>query len=89
MLSGIGLVLSDDAYDFSMAFVGIGIAMAVLALILAYSVLRPSAVRALAAMKAGDFPTVGLNANRAALAGRLIVILLVLSEISMVLRLGA
>ena len=88
-LSGIGLVLSDEAYDFSMAFVGIGIAMAVLALILAYSVLRPSAVRALAAMKAGDFPTVGLNANRAALTGRLIVILLVLSEISMVLRLGA
>jgi hypothetical protein len=89
LLSGIGLVLSDDAYDFSMAFVGIGIGVGVVALILAFSVLRPSAVKALAAMRAGDFATVGVNAKRAALSGRVIVILLVLTEIAMVLRLGA
>ncbi len=89
LLSGIALVLSDEAYDFSMAFVGIGIAVAVIALILAFSILRPSAVKALAAAEAGDFPSVGLHAKRAALTGRIVVVLLVLTEISMVLRIGA
>ena len=89
LLSGIGLVLSDDAYDFSMAFVGIGLAVAVIALILAFSVLRPSAVKALAAAESGDFPSVALHANRAALTGRIVLLLLVLTEISMVLRIGA
>ena len=89
LLSGIALVMADEAYDFSMAFVGIGIAVAVVALILAFSILRPSAVKALAAAEAGDFPSVGLYAKRAALAGRIVLVLLVLTEISMVLRLGA
>jgi hypothetical protein len=53
------------------------------------AVLAPSARRALAAAESGDFPNVGVNARRAALTGRVAVVLLILTEIAMVLRLGA
>jgi uncharacterized membrane protein len=89
LLSGVGLVLVDDAYDWSAPFVWIGIAVVVVVLGLVSTVLAPSGKRALAAARAGDFPTVGLNARKAALTGRVAVILLILTEIAMVLRLGA
>ena len=87
LLSGIGLVLVDDAYDWSAPFVWIGIV--VLALGLVSAVLAPAAKRALAAAQAGDFPKLGVNARKAAVTARVIVLLLVLTEVVMVLRLGA
>jgi uncharacterized membrane protein len=89
LLSGIGVVLSDEAYDFAAPFVGVGLAVAVIALVLGMTVNRPSAIKALAAAEAGDFPSVGVHARRAGLTWRIVVILLILTEIAMVLRLGA
>lgn len=88
-LSGIALVVVDDAYDWSDGFVGIGLAIVIIALVLAWWVLLPAARGALAAAESGDFPAVAPKARRAALAGRVTVILLILAEIAMVLRLGA
>lgn len=89
LLSGIGVVLSDEAYDFGVAFVSVGLGVSVIALVLAFAVLRPSAIKALAAAEAGDFPSVGVHAKRAAMTGQIVGILLILTEIAMVLRLGA
>lgn len=89
LLSGILMVTFDDAYDWSAAFVGIGLAVAVIGIVLAWFVLRPATQRALAAASAGDFQTAAANGRRAGMAGQIIGILLVLTEIAMVLRLGA
>ena len=89
LLSGILLVTVDDAYDWSAPFVGIGIAVAVIGIILAWFVLRPAAQRALAAASSGDFQTAASNGKRAGMVGQILGILLVLTEIAMVLRLGA
>ena len=89
LLSGIALVLVDDAHDWSAPFVWIGIVVVVLALGLVSTVLAPAGKRALAAAQAGDFPKVGVNARKAAITGRVIVLLLILTEVVMVLRLGA
>ena len=88
-LTGIALVLVDDAYDWSDGFVGIGLAIVVISLGLAVWVLIPAAKGALAAAEAGDFPAVAPKARRAGLTGRVMVVLLILAEVSMVLRLGA
>jgi hypothetical protein len=88
-ISGVTLVLVDDAYDWSDGFVGIGLAIVTIALGLALWVLLPAARGALAAAESGDFPAVAPKARRAALTGRVTVILLILAEIAMVLRLGA
>jgi hypothetical protein len=88
-LSGIALILADDAYDWADAFVGIGLAIAVIALAMASWILLPAAKRALAAAEEGQFPAVAPQARRAGLTGRVIVVLLILAEIAMVLRLGA
>lgn len=89
LLSGIGVVLSDEAYDFAAPFVGVGLGVAVLAMVLGLTIMRPSAIKALAAAEAGDFPSVGVHAKRAAMTGQIVGILLILTEIAMVLRLGA
>jgi hypothetical protein len=89
LLSGILLVTVDDAYDWSAPFVGIGIAVAVIGIILAWFVLRPAAQRALVAASSGDFQTAAANGKRAGMVGQILGILLVLTEIAMVLRLGA
>ncbi|MEX0863885.1 MAG: hypothetical protein WD269_03320 [Acidimicrobiia bacterium] len=89
LLSGIALVLVDDAYDWSAPFVWIGIVVVVLALGLVSTVMAPAAKRALAAARAGDFPKVGMNARTAAVTARVVVLLLILTEVVMVLRLGA
>jgi hypothetical protein len=89
LLSGIGLVLVDDAYDWGAPFVWIGLLVVIVALGAVSTVLVPSAEKALAALEAGDFPSVAPHARRAGLTGRVIVILLILTEIAMVLRLGA
>jgi uncharacterized membrane protein len=89
LLSGIGLVLVDDAYDWSAPFVWIGIVTVVLALGLVSTVLAPAGRRAIVAALAGDFPEVGVNARKAAITSRVVVLLLILTEVVMVLRLGA
>jgi hypothetical protein len=88
-LTGIVLVLVDDAYDWADAFVGIGLAIVLISLVLAVWVLIPAAKGALTAAEAGDLPAVAPKARRAGLTGRVMVVLLILAEVSMVLRLGS
>jgi hypothetical protein len=89
LLSGVGLVLVEEAYDWGAPFVWIGLVVVVLAAGAVSTILVPSAQKALTALEAGDFPSVAPHARRAGLTGRIIVILLMLAEVTMVLRLGA
>jgi uncharacterized membrane protein len=88
LLSGVGLVLVDDAYDWSAAFVWVGIGVVVVALGLVSSVMTPSVRKAIAAAESGDLATAGANGRKVAAVGSAIGLLLVLTEIAMVLRLG-
>jgi len=88
LLSGMLLVIVDDTYEWGDLFVGIGMAVVVIAVIVVFTVMVPSTRRALIAAEGGDFPNVGVNARRAALGGQVIAVLLVLTEIAMVIRLG-
>ena len=89
LLTGIGLVLSDDAFGWSDLFVNIGLAVVIVGALIASLALAPATKQALAAVESGDFPAAGAAGKRAAVWGRVISILLVGAVIVMVLKTGA
>lgn len=89
LLSGAAIVLFEDQWAWSDAFVGIGIAVVVIAMGIATGNNLPALRRMSEAGRAGDTETVMANARKVTLGGATITILLILTEITMVLRLGS
>jgi uncharacterized membrane protein len=89
LASGMGLVMAEDQWAWSDAFVGIGIAAVVVALSIAFLNNVPALRAMLQAAGAGDMGTVASNAKRVTMGGAAIALILVGTEVAMVLRLGA
>lgn len=88
LLSGIGLVLVEDQWNWSNAFVGIGIVAVVVALAIAHMNNVPGLRAVLQAAQAGDMNAVAVNARKVVVGGATISLILIFTEIAMVLRLG-
>ena len=88
-LSGVTLVLIEEAWDWDDAFVWIGLGVSVVVLSIGLGWNAPNMRRALTALEAQDFPTVAASMRKVAGAGILIPVLLVFSEFVMVFRLGS
>lgn len=89
LASGITIVATEEQWNWADPFVGIGITVVVVALAIALLNNAPGLRAMLKAAQAGDMPTVAANAKKVTLGGATIALLLVLTEIFMVLRLGA
>lgn len=87
LLSGIGLLLVDDDHSWSDAFVSVGLAVVVITALMGSFYMRPAGEKAIEAAESGDFPTAAANGRKLALAGRVVSILLVLTLITMVVKL--
>jgi uncharacterized membrane protein len=87
--SGIGLVLAVEPWGWSDAFVGIGIAAVVVALSIAHMNNVPSLRGIQQAAQAGDMDALAVNARKVMAGGATISLILILTEVAMVLRLGA
>ena len=88
-LSGVTLVLIEEAWDWDDAFVWIGLGVSVVVLSIGLGWNAPNMRRALTALEAQDFPTVAASMRKVAGAGILILVLLVFAEFVMVFRLGS
>lgn len=89
LATGLLIVSTQDPWDWSDAFVGIGIAAVLVALAIALFGNVPSLKKMLTAAQAGDMATVATNARKVMVGGLAITLILVATEIVMVLRLGA
>jgi hypothetical protein len=89
LASGLLIVTTQEPWDWSDAFVGIGIAAVVIAVSIAVFNNVPSLRRMLASAQAGDMTTVAANARRVMVGGVLISLILIGTEFAMVLRIGA
>lgn len=89
VLSGISLVLVEEAWGWGDVFVWIGIAVFVVVLSMGIGWSAPNMRRALAALETQDLPTVGAAMRNVANGGLVIVTLLIFAEFAMVFRLGA
>jgi uncharacterized membrane protein len=88
LLTGVGLVLDSDLYDFEHAFVVIGVAMVITGGVLGARVFGPRAEEAAAAFEAGDGATGVAVVNRSMRIAVLDSALLVVTVASMVGRWG-
>lgn len=88
LASGLSMVIIDDQWDWSNAFVGIGITAVIVALAIAFFNNVPALKGILRAAPSGDTETVSANARRLLIGGATISLILILTEIAMVLRLG-
>lgn len=89
LLTGIVMVLTEDAWSWGDAFVWIGIGVFVVVLSVGIGWSAPNMQRALTALETGDMPTVGASMKRVANGGLLMTALLVFAEFAMVFRLGS
>ena len=87
--SGVTMVFVLDEWDWSQAFVWIGLGVFVLALAVALGNNVPAMKAARSAAQAGDLQAAAANGRKVVRGGVSIVLLLIAAEIAMVLRLGA
>jgi hypothetical protein len=87
--SGITMVFVLDEWDWTQAFVWVGLAVFVLALAVALGNNVPAMKAARSAAQAGDIQQAAANGRKVVRGGVSIVTLLIAAEIAMVLRLGA
>lgn len=87
LISGIFLVLQDDAYGFSSTFVAIGFGMIVVGAVLGMVVFAPSGRAAATAVESDDEPGLRRAAGRIARYGLIDTLLLLFTMTVMVLRL--
>jgi hypothetical protein len=78
-----------EPWGWSDAFVGIGIAAVVVALSIAHMNNVPSLRGIQQAAQAGDMDALAVNARKVMAGGATISLILILTEVAMVLRLGA
>jgi uncharacterized membrane protein len=89
LVTGVLIVLVNDAYGWSDAFVSIGIATIVITTLIGQFVLGPAVKTALIAIAAGDFPAAAAAGRKGAQWGRIITVLLIVTVVFMVLKTGA
>jgi hypothetical protein len=87
-LSGIGLVIVSDVYDWSDTFVSIGIGIVIAAGLIGGLVHRPGGERIVAALESGDVAAAARDGKRAAIWGVVTVVLLIVAVVVMVLKTG-
>ena len=88
-LSGIGLVVASDAYDWSDTFVSIGIAVVITAGLIGALVHRPGGERIITALESGDRAAAARDGKKAAIWGAVTIVLLIVAVVVMVLKTGA
>lgn len=88
LLTGVSLVLVNDAYGWGDLFVNIGLAVVIAGALIGALGLGPSAKAAVAAIEASDFPAAGAAGRKGAAWGRVIVVLLTVAVVVMVLKTG-
>jgi hypothetical protein len=89
LLTGVGIVLSNDAYDWSDLFVTIGLSVIVITTLMGALINGPQGKAAEEAIDAGDFAGAGAAGKKLAMSGRIITALLIISVVMMVLKTGA
>ena len=88
-LSGIGLVLTSDVYDWGDTFVSIGLGVVVVTALIGALVHRPGAEKMITALESGDRATAAAEGKRAGIWGAVTSALLIVALIVMVLKTGA
>jgi hypothetical protein len=88
LITGIWLVIENEAYSFGSVFVSIGFAMIIVGALLGKFVFEPGSVRAAEAVESGDEGAVKSAAARIAGFGMVDTLLLLFTMTAMVLRLG-
>ncbi|HET9201643.1 MAG TPA: hypothetical protein VFP67_00720 [Acidimicrobiia bacterium] len=88
-LSGIGLVLTSDIYEWSDAFVSIGLGVVIAAALIGALVHRPGGEKMISALESGDRATAAAEGKRAAIWGAITAVLLIVAVVVMVLKTGA
>jgi hypothetical protein len=88
-LSGIGLVLTSDTYDWSDTFVSIGLGVVIAAALIGALVHRPGGQKMISALETGDQATAAAEGKRAAIWGAITAVLLIVAVVVMVLKTGA
>jgi hypothetical protein len=87
-ISGMALVETQDQWEWSDGFISIGLAVFVVVLGIGTGFNLPNLKKVQTAAAAGDFANVGAIAKKVAIAGMLMILLLVFAEVAMVFRLG-
>lgn len=88
-LSGIGLVMVSEAYDWSDTYVSIGIGVVIAAGLIGALVHRPGGERIITALESGDRAAAARDGKRAAIWGAVTIVLLIVAVVVMVLKTGA
>lgn len=89
VLSGIGLVVVSEVYDWADTFVSIGFGIAIATGLIAALALRPGSKRLIAAFESGQPGEAVTQAKRAAIWGTVSAGLLIVAVVVMVLKTGA
>jgi hypothetical protein len=86
LLTGVGLVLSNDAHEWSDLFVTIGLSAIVITTLMGAIINGPQGKVATKAVDAGDFATAGAAGRKLVMSGRFITVILVVTVVFMVLK---
>jgi putative copper export protein len=89
LLTGIGLVLVRDEYDWSDAFVSVGLAVVVVTMAIAGVVHGPAGRRIQTSLETGDDETARAESKREGIWATVTVVLLIVTVVLMVLKTGA
>ena len=85
-LSGIGLVIVSEAYDWSDTFISIGLGIVLAAGLIGAIVHRPVGERIISALESGDRAAAAADGKRAAIWGAVTIVLLIVAVVVMVLK---
>ena len=88
-LSGIGLVLTSEVYDWSDTFVSIGLGVVIATALIGALVHRPGGAKMISALESGDQATAAEEGKRAAIWGAVTSVLLIVAVVVMVLKTGS
>lgn len=88
-LTGIGLVLVSDQYDWSDTFISIGLGVVVVAGLIGALAQRPGTEKLITALESGDYVAAAAVGKRAAIWGTVTGVLLIVAVVVMVLKTGA
>lgn len=88
VLTGIGLVLVSDLYDWSDTFVSIGLGVAIATALIGALAQRPGSERIIAALESGDYKAAATEGKKAAIWGSVTAGLLIVAVVVMVLKTG-
>ena len=89
LLTGVGLVLVNDAFGWADLFVSIGLAVVIITTIIGSVVMGPTSRAAVSALDEGDVATAGAAGQKLRNWGLVITLLLIVATVFMVLKTGA